>query len=83
MRLLQWLCPDLLAEVDRLRWLTEANSDIHFLNLPFSPQIEDEAFQNARTFEPDIIAGKATLDDRLKSLIEVLTRKDIIKIKED
>ena len=70
---------ELIGELNRQRWLGEANSDIHFLNLPFTIQIEEHAYQNARTFEPDLVSGKATIQDRLTSLIEVLKRENLIQ----
>lgn len=70
---------NLVIENNRLRWLSEANSDIHFLNLPFTPQIEEEAFQNVKALEMDLVAGKITFDDRLNSLLEVLKRKGLIQ----
>jgi hypothetical protein len=85
LRLRSWLFPEyqgLLDEITRLRCLSEANSDIHFLNLPFTPQIEEEAFQNVKAFEADLITGKVTIQDRINSLIEVLKRANLIQIQE-
>ena len=67
-RLLVWLAPGLLTEVDRLRWITEAMHDIAILGLPYSEQILDMAVSNVREFEPRFIAGNADILERQASL---------------
>jgi hypothetical protein len=73
-RILEWLYPGLLAEVDRLRWTTEANFDLHVLPIPWTPATFVMAFENARHMEPAIIEKTASLQDRLNSLIEIYRR---------
>jgi len=78
-RFLRWLAPGVLAEVDRLRWLTEAMHDLHVLDLPYTPAVEEAAWQNAKAFEPRLVAGEATMQDRQRSLLEVLKRSGAIR----
>lgn len=73
-RLLLWLCPGLLAEVDRLRWMTEAIHDLHMVPLPYNEDTLEMAFQNVKAMEPDAVAGKITVQDRQASLIEIYRR---------
>ena len=73
-RLLLWLAPGLLAEVDRLRWITEAMHDIAILGLPYSEQILDMAVSNVREFEPRFMAGDADISERQASLHAVFRR---------
>lgn len=74
MRLLVWMAGGLLAEVDRLRWMTEANHDLHMVPLPYSEAALQTAFANVREFEPILMAGTATIQDRQASLIEAFRR---------
>lgn len=73
-KLAYWLCPGLFQEVDRLRWITEANHDIHILHLAYNPTIIEQAFLNAKNFEPAIMSHEKNIVDRQASLIEILRR---------
>lgn len=73
-RILAWLAPGLIAEVDRLRFMTEAFHDLHMVPLPYSEGSLQIAFANAREFEPMLMAGTATIQDRQASLIEAFRR---------
>lgn len=74
LKFLTWLCPNLLLELDRLRWLSEANHDLHMVPVPYTEATVEMAYQNARALEPDFLAGKITIQDRQASLIEVYRR---------
>jgi len=71
---LAWLAPGLFAEVDRLRWMTEAIHDLHMVPLPYTEDTLEMAFQNAKALEPEMLAGKATIQDRQDSLMEIYRR---------
>ena len=73
-RLLVWLAPGLVSEVDRLRWLTEAMHDLLVLKIPYEDVWLDHAFCNARDIEPDMMAGKATIQVRQARLLEIFRR---------
>jgi hypothetical protein len=73
-RLLWWLAPGLIMEVDRLRWMTEALHDLHICPIPYSEASLEMAFQNVKNMEPDAMAGKATIQDRQASLMEIYRR---------
>jgi len=49
--------------------------DLHFLNLPITGDIFEQAYQNAGTF----LEKDANINDRLQSLIEVLKRSGLIQ----
>jgi hypothetical protein len=71
---------DFQAVVDGLnvtRHEQTALIDIHILNLPFTPEIFEQTYQNAHEFSH---AEGSTSDDRLQSLIEVLKRANLIQI---
>lgn len=72
--ILEKLAPGLVAEVNRLIWLTEAMHDILILQIPYTEQNLDISFQNVKHMEPDLVARKATIQDRQASLIEALRR---------
>jgi hypothetical protein len=73
-RLLAWLAPGLIMEVDRLRWMAEANHDLHICPIPYSEGSLQIAFENCKNMEPDLMAGKATIQDRQASLMEIYRR---------
>jgi hypothetical protein len=73
-KILAWLAPGLIAEVDRLRWMTEARHDLHICPIPYNDLSLQTAFANAREYEPALIEGKATIQDRQASLVEALRR---------
>jgi len=62
-------------------WI-EANYDIHCLNLPAGPKMWEEAMANCEALHEDLLAGKIDRRGRAMSLIEVLKRKNIIKLRE-
>jgi hypothetical protein len=74
LRFLIWLCPGLLAEVDRLRWMMDANFDMHVLPIPYSPGTFQMAVDNCKNTEPGMFAGRTTWQDRQTSLIEIYRR---------
>lgn len=80
-RLADWLVPGLREEVYRQAMMHEAMFDIHVLKLPVTPLIYQEAIANCEALQADLNEGKISLQDRAKSLIEVLKRSGIIKIK--
>jgi hypothetical protein len=73
-KILAWLAPGLIAEVDRLRWMTEALHDLHICPIPYNDLSLQTAFANVREYEPALLEGKATIQDRQASLIEALRR---------
>lgn len=73
-KIVTWLAPGLIAEVDRLRFFAEAIHDLHMVPVPYNEFTLDQAFQNAKFYEPELIAGRATIQDRQLSLLEVLKR---------
>lgn len=73
-KLLLWLAPGLIQEVNRLRWMMEALHDLHICPIPYSEASLEMAFQNVKNMEPDIMAGKATIQDRQASLMEIYRR---------
>jgi hypothetical protein len=88
----EWLFPGLVREVAGLGMAQEAWFDIHLLNLPTTPEIWDNAVRNAQEFNEYLLNGRieidengvaiknqVTIDDRLKSLIEVLKRSNLIQ----
>lgn len=81
-KLAKWLMPGLREEVYRQAMLHEAMFDIHVLRLPCTPQIYQEAIANCEALQADLNEGKITLQDRAKSLIEVLKRSGIIKVRQ-
>ena len=72
--ILEKFAPGLVAEVNRLIWLTEAMHDLLILQVPYTEQNLDISFQNVKHMEPDLVAGNATIQDRQASLIEALRR---------
>lgn len=72
--ILEKFAPGLVAEVNRLIWLTEAMHDLLILQIPYTEQNLDISFQNVKHMEPDLVAEKATIQDRQASLIEALRR---------
>ena len=95
-KLQEWLFPGLLereaAQAQTIAALTEhvddhtmwieANYDIHCLQLPAGPRMWEEAIENCEALHEDFQAGKIDRKGRAMSLIEVLKRKGVIKIKE-
>lgn len=81
-KLQEWLFPGLREIVDQHTIMLEANLDIHCLNLPAGPLMWEEAEANCEALHGDLVAGKITRKDRAMSLLEVLKRKGVIKIKE-
>lgn len=73
-KILVWLCPGLVMEVDRLRHMSEAMHDILVLGLPYNEATYNLAFQNVVAMEPDYMAGKITIPERQSSLIEIYKR---------
>ena len=73
-RILEWIAPGLGAEVTRLRWMTEAMHDLLVLKIPYEDVWLDHAFCNARDIEPDMMAGKATIQVRQARLLEIFRR---------
>lgn len=71
---MRWLFPGILAEADRLRWMTEAIHDLHLVPIPYAEETLEMAFQNAKALESDLVAGKATIKDRQASLMEIYRR---------
>lgn len=74
LKVLLWLCPGVLVELDRLRHFSEAIHDLHMVPLPYTEETLEMAFQNVKAMEPDAIAGKATVQDRQASLMEIYRR---------
>lgn len=72
--ILEKFAPGLVAEVNRLIWLTEAMHDLLILQVPYTEQNLDISFQNVKHMEPDLVAEKATIQDRQASLVEALRR---------
>ena len=70
-QVIAWFVPGLFAEVDRLRFMTEAIHDLHAVQVPYNL---DAAFQNAKNMEPLLISGEATIQDRQNSLLEIYKR---------
>lgn len=82
-RLVDWLFPDIRAEIFRQAMIQEALYDIAATSLRLSPiqvyaQIYQEAIENCEALNDDLATGKITIEDRQMSLIEVLKRKGII-----
>lgn len=77
-RIMEWLAPGLLEQVDNHHIMLQANLDIHCLNLPAGPKMWEEAMANARACQDEQISDK----DRAMSLIEALKRKGVIKPRE-
>ena len=73
-KILLWLCPGLVAEVDRLRHMSEAMHDILVLGVPYSEAVYYAAFQNVVSLEPDYMARKVSIQDRQASLLEIYRR---------
>ena len=73
-RIIAWLAPAMVDEIFNLRWEIEANKDLHICPIPYSPDTLQIAFENCRNMEPDMIAGKATIQDRQTSLMEIYRR---------
>lgn len=73
-KVIAWLAPWLIAEVDRIRWITEANHDLHICPIPYGEATLQMAFANAREYEPRLVAGMATIEDRQASLMEAFRR---------
>jgi hypothetical protein len=73
-RLLAWLAPGLIMEVDRLRWMAEANHDLHICPIPYSEGSLQIAFENCKNMEQAMMEGKATIQDRQASLMEIYRR---------
>lgn len=77
-RIMEWLAPGLLEQVDNHHIMLQANLDIHCCNLPGSPTIWEEAVANARALQDEQMSDK----ERAMSLIEALKRKGVIKPRE-
>jgi len=77
-RIMEWLAPGLLEQVDNHHILLQANLDIHCLNLPATPRMWEEAMANARALQDEQTSDK----DRAMSLIEALKRKGAITPRE-
>ena len=73
-KILIWLCPGLVREVDRLRHMQEAMHDILVLGLPFSESLCEMAFQNVAALESDYMSGHVSIQDRQANLIEIYRR---------
>jgi hypothetical protein len=73
-RLAAWLVPGMFVEVDRLRWMSEANFDLHICPIPYSEGSLQIAFENVRNMEQAMMEGKATIQDRQTSLMEIYRR---------
>ena len=73
-RVLAWLAPGLLTEVDRLRWITEAMHDIMVLRLPYSEEILSTAVSNVQEFEPRFLSGETDIMRRQESLYAAYKR---------
>lgn len=72
--ILEKFAPGLVAEVNRLIWLTEAMHDLLILQIPYTEESLEISFQNVKHMEPDLVAEKATIQDRQASLVEALRR---------
>jgi len=81
-KLQEWLFPGLREIVDQHTIMLEANLDIHCLQLPAGPRMWEEAIANCGALHEDLQAGKIDRKGRAMSLLEVLKRKGVIKIKE-
>jgi hypothetical protein len=69
-----WFVPGLFEEINRLKFFTEAIHDLHIVPIPYTEETLDMAYQNARAYEPEMVAGKATIQDRQASLMEIYRR---------
>ena len=77
-RIMEWLAPGLLEQVDNHHIMLQANLDIHCCNLPAGPRMWEEAMANARALQGEQMSDK----DRALSLVEALKRKGVLRPKE-
>jgi len=85
-QIITWFAPNLLPELNRLVWLTDANLDLHSaLNIPYNPVTFKIAFDNARQYDPLIRVGRATANERLVSFVKICEthKRNEIKSKGD
>jgi len=77
-RIIEWLAPGLMEQVDNHHIMLQAMLDIHCCNLPAGPRMWEEAMANARALQGEQMSDK----DRALSLVEALKRKGVLRPKE-
>jgi hypothetical protein len=68
------IAPGLVSTINQLVWQVEAMHDLLCLGLPYNEETYNISFQNVKGMEPELLADRATIQDRQASLMEIYNR---------